>query len=290
MTKIVNTGTSFFNDKRRVEDVFVREQIDNILKIKRGYVAKMPDPGTAVTICVSGGIDSISQLFILMEEFKLRVYPCFLMRNQTNFKQELEAVNFFDEYFTKRFPSLYNKIKKISLETPSKEYKDSLRATKDLKDDLLMRRDVSYPARNPIIYLTAMEYAYSLQSQGLNIKTIFGAFPNSDYLYHSSLTALRSLNVLICHITHDWNWQVISIPIEKEFDNCYDKEVYLKYCCDKGLPLEKTRSCPKDGEIHCGECIACWDRRNAFKKANLEDKTKYEKPFNEEIPFAYKIN
>ena len=290
MTKIINTGTSGLNDKRRVEDVFVREQIDNIFKAKRGYVVKMPDPGSSVTICVSGGIDSISQFFILMEEFKLQVYPCFLIRKQTNFDEEQKSVDFFDNYFSEKFPNLYHKIKKINLETPSKDYKDLLRETKGMQDDLLMRRDVSYPARNPIIYLTAMEYAYSLQSQGVNIKTVFGAFPNSDYLYHSSLTALRSLNLLICHITHDWEWQVISIPIEKEFDNCYDKEVYFKYCYDKGLPLEKTRSCPKGGKIHCGECIACWDRRSAFKKAGIEDKTEYEKPFNEEIPFAYKSN
>lgn len=49
--------------------------------------------------------------------------------------------------------------------------------------------------------------------------------------------------------------------------------------------IMSSRSCPKEGEIHCGECIAC-----AFKKAKIEDKTEYEKPFNEEIPFAYKIN
>jgi len=290
MTKIINTGTSQLNDKRRVEDVFVREQIDNIFKAKRGYIVRMPKPGTPVTICVSGGIDSIPQLFILMEEFKLQTYPCFLNRKQTNFEGEIKSIDFFDDYFSKRFPDLYHRVKKINLETPSKDYKDLLRATKELKDDLLMRRDVSYPARNPIIYLTAMEYAYSLQSQGIKIKTIFGGFPNSDYIYHSSLTALRSLNLLICHITHDWEWQVISIPIEKEFDNCYDKEVYFKYCYDKGLPLEKTRSCPKGGKIHCGECIGCWDRRNAFKKACIKDKTEYEKPFNEEIPFAYKQN
>lgn len=63
MTKIINTGTSKINDKRRVEDVFVREQLDNVFKVKRGYVVKMPECGSPVTICVSGGIDSISLLF-----------------------------------------------------------------------------------------------------------------------------------------------------------------------------------------------------------------------------------
>lgn len=290
MTKIIDTGTSKLNEKRRVEDAFLLEQTDNIFRSKRGYVVKMPEPGAPVAICVSGGIDSISQLFILMEEFKLNVYPCFLNREQTNSAEETKSVDFFNDYFSKKYPALFHGIKKIDLITPSNDYKELLRAAKGMQDDPLMRRDVSYPARNPIIYLTAMEYAYSLQSRGLEIKSIFGAFPNSDYLYHSSLTALRLLNLLICHITHDWKWQVISIPIEKEFGNCYDKDVYLRYCHEKGLPLEKTRSCPKDGAIHCGECLPCWDRRNAFKQAGIEDKTEYEKPFNEEIPFAYRQN
>jgi 7-cyano-7-deazaguanine synthase in queuosine biosynthesis len=289
-TKIINTGTAWKNKKRRVEDYFLVKNLSDLLKKKRGYIVKMPNPGTPVTICVSGGIDSIPNLFILMEKFKLNVYPCFLDRKQTNYKYEVASIKFFDSYFKKKFPKIYHGIKKIKLETPSKDYKDLLRATKNLQDNILMRRDVSYPARNPIIFLTGMEYAYSLQSQGISIKTVFGAFPNSDFLYHSSLTALRALNVLACHITHDWNWQFISIPIEEEFGNCYDKEVYIKYCLERGVPLERTRSCPKGGKLHCGTCIACWDRRNAFKQTGFKDKTPYKAPMPKDIPFAYKQN
>ncbi|MFA6754147.1 MAG: 7-cyano-7-deazaguanine synthase [Bacilli bacterium] len=286
MIKIINTGTGHLNN-RRVENRGLLKSLNNIFRTQRSYIVKMPKKGMPVTLCLSGGIDSVSQLFILLNEFKLNVYPIFLDRKQTNRDKEIKSVKFFDNYFSKRFPKLYHKVKFVSLETPAKEYKNDLRATKELKDNPLMRRDISYPSRNPIIYLTAMEYAYSLQSKGIKIKTIFGAFPNSDYLYHSSLTALRSLNLLICHITNDWSWQVISIPIEEEFDNCYDKEIYMKYCLEKDVPLHKSRSCPKGGENHCGICIGCWDRRNAFKQIKIKDKTVYDSPFNEEIPSAY---
>jgi len=172
-----------------------------------------------------------------------------------------------------------NEIIEIEVETPGKTYKEMLRACKKMADKPLYRHDVAYPARNPIIFLTGLDYAYSLQSKGIFPKTIFGAYMESDNLYHSSLTLTRLLNLVMCHITGDWEFQFISIPIERELGNCYDKDVYVKYCFERGVPLEHSRSCVSADEIQCGICPACWDRRNAFIKNNLEDKTTYKNPF-----------
>lgn len=48
----------------------------------------------------------------------------------------------------------------------------------------------------------------------------------------------------------------------------------------KGIPnieevLAKTYSCYEGGEIHCGICATCQERKRAFKQANLEDQTLY---------------
>jgi len=107
----------------------------------------------------------------------------------------------------------------------------------------------------------------------------------SDNLYHSSLTFIRLLNLVMCHITGDWEFQFISIPIEREFGNCYDKEVYVKYCVEKEMPLEYTRSCASNSKIQCGICPDCWDRRNAFRINNLEDKTVYKYPMPQNPPY-----
>lgn len=41
------------------------------------------------------------------------------------------------------------------------------------------------------------------------------------------------------------------------------------------VPFHLTRSCMRNTEIHCGECSACKERKEAFSKANISDGTKY---------------
>ena len=43
-----------------------------------------------------------------------------------------------------------------------------------------------------------------------------------------------------------------------------------------GAPLGDSWSCYVGGELHCGECATCSERRGAFKIAGVEDPTKYE--------------
>ena len=43
-----------------------------------------------------------------------------------------------------------------------------------------------------------------------------------------------------------------------------------------GVPFADTWSCYKGGDIHCGRCGTCVERREAFELANIEDPTVYE--------------
>ncbi len=42
-----------------------------------------------------------------------------------------------------------------------------------------------------------------------------------------------------------------------------------------GTPFERTWSCYKGGELHCGRCGTCVERREAFDLANVKDPTRY---------------
>lgn len=44
---------------------------------------------------------------------------------------------------------------------------------------------------------------------------------------------------------------------------------------DLGVPWELTYSCYEGGEIHCGTCGTCYERREAFHLAGVPDPTKY---------------
>ena len=43
-----------------------------------------------------------------------------------------------------------------------------------------------------------------------------------------------------------------------------------------GVPWSETWSCYKGGEIHCGSCGTCFERREAFSLAGVRDPTNYE--------------
>lgn len=42
-----------------------------------------------------------------------------------------------------------------------------------------------------------------------------------------------------------------------------------------GVPFERTWSCYKGGQVHCGTCGTCVERREAFQKAGIADPTVY---------------
>jgi len=44
-----------------------------------------------------------------------------------------------------------------------------------------------------------------------------------------------------------------------------------------GVPFHLTYSCYHGGEVHCGKCPACLNRKLAFRKAGINDPTIYAK-------------
>ena len=74
---------------------------------------------------------------------------------------------------------------------------------------------------------------------------------------------------------HPSNIRFLSLPIETEFGNYFDKEVYVHYLDKYNIPIEKTRTCVKKFDIQCWDCPPCYDRRLSIKRAWVIDKTEY---------------
>lgn len=287
MTKILN-NTGRINIKSKVnEDPEMLDMLDSYFKKKRGYIVKMPKRGGSVVACLSGGQDSVANIAILIEEFGLNVYPFFINREQSNYKYEKKSADFFDRLYQKKYPKLYHKNLEIKVPTPGTEYKDLLREAKRKVDSLHLRHNISYPARNPIIFLTGMEYGYSLQAKDVNINTIFASHVSSDSSYHCSQTWTRLMNLLMCQILNDYSWQFISIPIETSFGNYFDKDIYIKWAYEHNIPLHKARTCVKNFDTECGDCPTCWDRRRGYKEAGIVDPTPYKFLMSEKYPTYY---
>ena len=55
----------------------------------------------------------------------------------------------------------------------------------------------------------------------------------------------------------------------------WSKGNIVKRGTELGVPFERTWSCYRGGEKHCGECGTCTDRRTAFAQAGVPDPTQY---------------
>ena len=55
----------------------------------------------------------------------------------------------------------------------------------------------------------------------------------------------------------------------------WSKGDIVKRGAELGVPFERTWSCYRGGEHHCGECGTCTDRRAAFAQTGVPDPTQY---------------
>jgi len=255
--------------KRAKENVKVLKFIEKDLIKIRGYVFKMPAIGTPVVIGMSGGADTTATAAILLEKYGLEVFPFFINRNQRALEYELKSLEFYSDLYQRRYPKLFHRPIILNIPIPATEIK------KDLTEKL--RHDVGYPMRNSILNEYGIQYAFSLENHGKHVRDVFCSVVSSDgdYMYHSTLTALRSQMLHAIIDMGESSWQITSIAVEKELGFYFDKDVLVKWAYKHNIPLEHTRTCIEASKKHCGVCECCYDRKRSFEEAGVVDKTKY---------------
>ena len=275
--------------KRDLENPEIIKSVEEFLIKKRGYVVKMPPPKSPVILLVSGGIDSITTWWLLLQKYKLNVYPLFLARGGARAAKERESVKFFSLLFRKRYKNIYHEPQEYSVSIPPPELSSLIKNSKtyfhpervfeqfDTKtnNSTLMSGDVV----GAYLYLYyGLLYAKQLyQSKNLKIKTTFAAVTPADGEYTTSqtLTALRTTMLSFCVITNDYQRQCMSLIFDSALGHWIGKSELIKLAKKGHIPLEKTWTCGNAGKLQCGECALCKLRIEAFKEAGIKDKTKY---------------
>ncbi|MDD4352889.1 MAG: 7-cyano-7-deazaguanine synthase [Candidatus Nanoarchaeia archaeon] len=233
---------------------------EKILIKKRNFVTKEPNNKKGVII-ISGGMDSaVLTLMLLKKGYKL--YPLFIRRGQRNLKFEEKSVDYFSNYFKKRYKN-YNMPKKVSVNIPLNDFKDNL---------IKYMKKKGHPLRDPMMQSIAVQYAISLNK---NVKTIFTGTNKEDPFPHCTYNSILASMISIIENTNDWSWQIICPFIDKSFNLNWGKKDIIKYAEKLNFPIERTRSCYTNNKIHCGICLTCLRRKSAFKQTNLIDKTQY---------------
>lgn len=70
----------------------------------------------------------------------------------------------------------------------------------------------------------------------------------------------------------DWH----RVRIERPFVHMTKADI-VRRGAELGVPFELTWSCYEGGEVHCGKCGTCVERREAFERAGVADPTAYAK-------------
>ncbi len=124
------------------------------------------------------------------------------------------------------------------------------------------------PNRNSIFLSIAIGYAVSI---GAN-HVFFGAHHSDRGVYpdcrHEFVEAFQYAE----RLANDNSLLIVTAP----FVNMNKSEI-VKMGIDLGVPYKDTWSCYRGGEIHCGVCSSCRERKRAFQEAGAEDPTEYER-------------
>lgn len=122
------------------------------------------------------------------------------------------------------------------------------------------------PNRNMILLAVAIAKAVSVGARFV----AYGAHAGDHAIYPDCrpefVEAMKTAAGLA-----DWTKVEILAPFIKS-----TKADIAKTGARLGVPFEMTWSCYKGGEIHCGKCGTCTERREAFQLAKIDDPTKYE--------------
>lgn len=291
MTKPNKTSIERSLNQQDTENLETLKAVEKVLLLKRGFVFKMPPKNSPVVLQLSGGIDSVTTVSLLIEKYKLHIYPLFIDRGQSRVKQEEGSVDFFNQYYLKKYPKYYHPVFKIKTKVPPLEIRSVIISKASEKISRKSEQRWGIPMYASLLTEYSAQYAYFLQhTKKLKIRTIFcAAVPSdSEQMAHHSLTGMRSIMLNMCCQTNDYSWQFSSPWVETELLQYIGKEDLIKWADQKNIPIEKTWSCYFKGKTHCGRCVGCYSRQIFFKKAGVVDKTKYNDYWQEQLKL--KIN
>lgn len=203
-----------------------------------------------VLVLLSGGLDS-SLTSAYLKQRGYSVYGLFVDRGQKNLEKELQATNRISEILNLRLFQSSFSLKSIrNLITP----------------EILNKRGI--PGRNLIFISLATPYADVLNCDIIATGNVTSDdFSDCNTKFRESFSPVISQvlerNVLVVSPFADWEG--------------WDKAGEIRWGIENGYEeiIKATWTCWALGQKHCGECNACLDRKEGFRKVGVQDPTNY---------------
>jgi 7-cyano-7-deazaguanine synthase len=215
-----------------------------------------------VCVLLSGGMDSVTALYAAMPEHQVVGCLSFDYGSKHNHREIP-----FAKLHADRNGIVHHT---VSLGFMNDLFKsDLLKSGGDIPDghyaEETMKKTV-VPFRNGIMLAIAAGYAESVEAEGLVIAAHSGdhaIYPDCREPFMQGMAqAMRE-------------GTYARIRLLRPFIEM-DKAAIVRRGHELGVNLRETWSCYRGGEIHCGVCGTCVERREAFLLAGIEDPTPYE--------------
>lgn len=123
------------------------------------------------------------------------------------------------------------------------------------------------PNRNAILAAIAVGAAQSLKADAV----VLGVHAGDHPVYPDCRPQfVDALNTLVAVATHGYHTPRVEAPFVH-----LSKTAVCALGARLGAPLHLTWSCYTGGDVHCGRCGTCVERREAFEQAAIPDPTAY---------------
>jgi 7-cyano-7-deazaguanine synthase len=214
-----------------------------------------------VVVLVSGGMDSVAALYLAQRDYEVVGALSFDYGSKHNHKEipmaEYHCVRLGIPHVTIRLDFIDKLFKSALLqsggEIPEGHY-----------EELSMKQTV-VPFRNGIMLAIAGGFAESHDAEGLVI-----AAHSGDHAIYPDCREdfMKAMGDALKFGTY------VQVELLRPFIRNTKAEI-ARYGAKLGVDFSKTWSCYKGGEVHCGVCGTCVERREAFLLSGLEDPTLY---------------
>lgn len=121
------------------------------------------------------------------------------------------------------------------------------------------------PNRNMIMLSVAIGHAISLEYD----QVAYAAHAGDHTIYPDCRPQFAAAMDLVASLC---DWRIISLI--RPFIQ-FTKADIARKGNELGVPFEKTWSCYQGGDVHCGQCGTCVERRESFSLAGIPDPTVY---------------
>ncbi len=212
----------------------------------------------SVAVLASGGLDSA----VLLADLSRRsvVFPVYVRQGLAWESQEQRALQaFLDALGGDHVKPL------VTLSAPVREmYGEHWSVTgRGVPDADAPDIKVFLPGRNILLISLAAVWCSVHDVSRIAIGSLGGnPFPDATPEFFAELA--RVLSTGLGH----------SVAVEAPYRGMHKEDLITRF---RDLPLELTLTCmaPRRGGVHCGACNKCYERQQAFIRADVLDKTRY---------------